>query len=111
MESFGSKGSVLYIITLLTVQAVFCLCSVLSCSQTEPFVDVLNNVLVETNLPGFEQLGTGTQTLLDTAEVIGNYIARAVASDDTVTEIRISRPNIGEWGMLCCNDYECSWCT
>ena len=64
--------------------------------QNEPFVDVLNNVLVENNLPGFVQLGNGSQTLLDTAENIGNYMARAVASDDTVDQVRISRENIGE---------------
>ena len=70
-------------------------CFVQSFSQTEPFVDILNNVLNETNFAGFQELGTGAQILLDTAEVIGGYIARAVASDDTVDEVQVSRDNIG----------------
>ena len=60
-------------------------------------VDVLNSVLNETNLEGFQalQMNGSTQSLLDTAERIGGYIARAVNNDDSVSELNILRENIG----------------
>ena len=66
----------------------------------QELVDVFNNILNETNQAGWTQLenvGQGSQTLLQNAERYGAYLAATVNNTDE--PITLVRENIGEFTL------------
>ena len=65
--------------------------------EAQGIVDVLNNVLEESNAEGWRELQSmtvGSQLVLDNAERYGFYVANVI--DENESDILFSRNNIGK---------------